>query len=193
MTPRVSNIIEYLDDHKPQTRSIYNIDTIAVHRVGVDLVSGQVVGDGITAGSISRAFLDDPQVGKFTAMQTPYHFLIEKSGDIYQALAISDLGQHAAAWNGRAVGVALIGDFRVEALLVPQRDSLVWLLANLCATLGLEPTDAIRAHDRLENGTHTPGKVCPGGNVDIRTIIALATAKLRVLIDQRLLGSGLVA
>lgn len=168
-----------------------SIDTVVVHRVGKDLKYGIDLGD--TGPEVSDHFTgrndEHPAVAKATGGQNAYTFMIggdlcgaQNDGIVWQILPLFDAGAHAKRWNSRAVGIALIGDPRVKAPSITQRNSLVDLLVMVCGALKIVPDDlpvgsrtatpGLRCHDELKGSSSDPNKACPGGTVDMSQIRA---------------------
>lgn len=180
-----------VSDGRAQRRSFESIQGVAVHRVGVDVVEGIVIGHD--AESICRAFTGRdpswPTVAKATGGQNPYSFYVGGShggmsdGVIWQTLDITEIGWHARSASRSYLGVALIGDFRSGAGDMPSRwqmDSLIWLLSGLCAALSIGPS-MVRGHGEIpgaHSGEKSPGApyACPGDLVDMGRVRAAVAA-----------------
>lgn len=187
---KIVNIIERVDDGKPRRREVEKITTIAVHRVGKDLKLKTSLGD--TAEEICDRFRNDPEVAKYTGGEIAYTLMIEADGTVKQCLPIDDVGQHAARWNTVALGVAMIGDFRVTLPSLEQRTTLIELLAMLCMALGLDPRAAIRGHDELPGGTKSPGKSCPGEHVNMPRVREDVLDFMETTASRQLVKDGIV-
>lgn len=135
------------------------VDTLVVHRVGLDLRAGVNLGN--TAPEIAVHFEPGGAAGKWTGGKFPYHFVISKFGQIWQCVPLDRVAPHAQVWNERSVAVAFIGDQRVEILTPQARAAGILLMHRLLGTIGLG-TAAVRAHDELEGGSSDPNKQCPG-------------------------------
>jgi GH24 family phage-related lysozyme (muramidase) len=100
--------------------------------------------------------------------------------DDHQIWVFSDLrkpGVHANSWNSRAIGVEMLGDYRVEAFnsgrgLAVQKNAVA-AVAILSAALGLDP-DTIMLHREKGETKH----YCPGDNVDKADFILQVKAYL---------------
>lgn len=166
----IEDVIAKVDDGKPATRDMSLLDTIAVHRCGKDLKFN--VDSGSTAEEVCAHFTGKdnkfPEMAKATGGEVPYSFMIggnlgapEADGVIWQCLPLSDIGRHAARWNVRAVGVAVIADPRVRPCSDAQYASLVDLLTLLCLAIKQGPS-CIKGHMELPGASSDPTKVCPG-------------------------------
>lgn len=131
-------------------RDPWATDTLAVHRAGGPKWPTDVL-------ELVRALTPH-----WPGQRCPYHWFVLDDGQVFQALDLEDKGAHARVWNRRAEGIAVIGDFRVQAPTSAAVDALVGLLAWRCGVLGLEPHEAIRRHDELVGGSRYRSKACPG-------------------------------
>ncbi len=161
-------------DRRQQDRPA-EIDGIMIHRTGVDLKTGVVIGyDGV---SVCDAFTGRAKqwaaVAKVTGSQNPYTFLVGGDGNngshdgvIWQALPTHEVGWHARRFSLPYVGVAMIGDFREASPTVPQWESAVYLVSELVLALKLSVSHVL-GHgevDGAHSGKKAPGQphACPG-------------------------------
>lgn len=162
---KILDVIDQVDDGKARDLVPSAVDTIVIHRVGKDRVTGADLGDdGVT---IAKRFVEDPAIARYTGAENPYHFYVGKDGTIWQTLRVFDMGAHARRWNKQAVGVAAIGDFRSEAPSLRQFVSLQWLVTMLGWGLTLDPARVLKRHDELPGGSSDPNKECPGKFLDV--------------------------
>lgn len=168
-------IIEQVRDHKDQERSIGAIEGIMLHRAGVDLRSGVVI--GYDAVEIAEAFIGrNPRwksVAKVTGSQNAYTFYIggdvgpgQFDGRIWQALPLDEVGHHGRRFSWGHIGIACIGDFRVRPPSEKQWSAAVDLCGDLCLFLGIISRRVV-GHGEIPNahaGNKAPGKpaACPG-------------------------------
>ena len=139
-------------------RSARSIDRIIVHRIEV---SQEDPTFGDTPAEVIRFFATHPIGQKATGGKMPYPLLVSSCGVVTQCLPLGVVSMHARKFNQRAIGVALVGDFRNRAPSAPQRQTLIWVLAHLVRRLGL-PVEAVCGHDALDGGSADPDKECPG-------------------------------
>ena len=99
-----------------------------------------------------------------------YHFLVGKSGTIYEGRALNVRGTHVEGFNTGSVGICLLGDFRYEQPTQAQLDAALQLVRWLAAELQLTH---LAGHSDFN-----PDTTCPGAHV---------IPYLRVLAD----GAGL--
>jgi len=88
-----------------------------------------------------------------------YHYVVERIGVTYQALAARPLfmpGAHCPGWNQTAVGICLAGNFEAAPPPSRQLEVAARLTAGLCAAL-LIPPAAILQH-RDHRATACPGR-----------------------------------
>jgi hypothetical protein len=182
---RVEYVIEQAFDGGYLERDINAIQGIMVHRVGVDLKARPPTVVGRSALEICQAFQGKVKhlldVARATGYQNPYTVIIGgdqvgavHDGTIWQVMPLDEVGWHARRWSRGYIGVACIGDFRVQAPSRRQRAALVFTLAVLCGRLGLLPYKQIKAHGEVagaHDGTKAPGQpnACPGDllNMDL--------------------------
>jgi len=167
----INDIIDAVKDGKEGLRGLSKIRYLVIHRVGIDLKSGKVLGDGVRGTSIAKEFVENDELYQYTKGENPYTFYVgghdSFEGDVWQALPLDEIGKHARRWNIRGLGIGCIGDFRYMAPSFKQYMSLVDLCVALCGYLDLNPLRAIKAHDELKGGSSDPGKECPGRLMDI--------------------------
>lgn len=164
-------------DTKVRARRLRDVNTMAVHRIGPVLGEVNVYG----AEDIAALYCQHPDWG--TDEQMPYSFVIREDGVCEQALRLSDAGPHAFKWNGRAFGVALIGDFRKTAPNEAQLDALADLGAlwvqHYWASQGFQPIPLlVRGHDELPGGSKYKNKDCPGKKLSMTDLRAEISERL---------------
>lgn len=187
----VEVISELVRDHKYQQRGTDSIDGIMVHRVGVDVRAGIVI--GYEARTICDAFTGRNErwasVARATGGQNPYTFIIGGDhgpavfdGKIWQALPLDEIGHHARRFSKRFIGIGLVGDFRARPPSEVQALAAVDLISDLCLLLGVL-SRRVFGHGEVP-GSHSGSKArgspgaCPGD--------LLSMAKLRAAIQQRM-------
>lgn len=159
LLPVTEVIIDRVRDARDQRRQLESIEGIMIHRVGVDLKEGLLI--GYEAVSICDAFTGkDPKwkmMANATGRQNPYTFYVggslgpdEYDGKIWQALRLDEVGHHALRFSKRYIGVALIGDFRVRPPSERQWVSAIDLCSDLCLLFGF-------VHHRIVGHGEMPG------------------------------------
>jgi hypothetical protein len=193
------NIIEDCDDGKRSERSLDAVEALAVHRIGFDDWT-QAQLEAASPIEIARRFIDDPEVAKYTGGELAYTLLLDHKGVWWQCLRLGDTGKHARRWSVPAIGVGVIGDFRVRPPTPVQRAALVDGLARLAHAFGIDPLGRFGAyptvprlagHDELPGGSADPKKRCPGKFLpmaDLRRDVALAIPRMA---QAELLAAGL--
>ncbi len=86
-----------------------------------------------------------------------YHFIIDRTGTIWQGRDWSYQGAHASKANAHNIGVMLLGNFEIQQPTAAQLDSLYKLTASLTRKFGLNPAKDIYGHSDFGN-TQCPGK-----------------------------------
>jgi len=149
---RVINKIDECWDGTRIPRPHSRISHIIVHRIGEEI--------GKTAVEVACAFRSqDNDWNKVTGRQMPYSFFIRKDGLIEQALEVMDVGWHARRWSKPGIGIAVSGNFNVEAPTAEQWESLAMLCSTLAYWLGIYE---LCGHTELPFASKDPDKVCPG-------------------------------
>jgi hypothetical protein len=178
---RVINVIEQMRDRKLQLRDENDLQGIAINRVGINRKTNVVLGS--TGPEIAECFLGRdkryPEVSKATNYQNPYPFYVggsleehKHNGTIWQVATIQEICWHARSYSKTHIGIACIGDFRVEEPPRRMWESTVHLCTLLCRLYSWDPFKAIRAHGEL-TGAHDGSKAkgqsgsCPGDLFDM--------------------------
>jgi N-acetyl-anhydromuramyl-L-alanine amidase AmpD len=113
--------------------------------------------------------LDLDEAGPVTGYQMPYTFVIGADGEVEQALKLSDFGPHARAWNTKGVGIACVGDFRVDEPPAVQYNALVWLCTVIAKWLP-GGANSIYGHDELGGARTDVAKQCPGHRLNMHRL-----------------------
>lgn len=159
-----------------KTRAISDIDTAIFHRIHV----GNPESDD--AAAIAKFFMDEGKKWIGTH-HMPYPFIIPRAQPsgrlvlVEQCVPLWAVTPHAKAWNTRAVGIGVVGDFRKQAPTAKQKAACLWLaqrLADVCTPhLKLRRTATkknflVTVHGALTTATSDPEKLiggkeeCPG-------------------------------
>ena len=170
MTP-ITSIINSLEWHptkKWAKRTIDKIDTILVHQAGmVATVEGinkyhitptsDQDNDGVIEGW-ERNHLSDTG-----APHICYHFVIDRSGKVYQTNRITDVTWHAKGYNTKGIGILVNGNFDgphwsgTEAPTAGQIRNLKRLLRILSKKYNIQ-VDNIKGHGEI----NPLKEACPG-------------------------------
>lgn len=153
-----------------------DIDTVMFHRIGPCLRPGQRL---TGAADIAAWFHENPET--IGSPHMPYTFVITDAGVIEQALPILVKSPHAAAWNKRAVGIAVIGDFRNAQPPDAQKQACVYLLRRIMYTIG-RPLKVV-GHTSVPGATTDPDKICPGKNLSVDWVNKAALAQGRLQLE----------
>ena len=172
----VTNIIEQVKDHKSQPRPWKEVEGIMLHRCGVDLVYGHVL--GYDAVSVVEAFIgrrpEWKAVAGATGCQNAYSILVgsdlgptEYDGRAWQALPLTEIGWHGRRFSDDYVGLAWIADPRKVPLSGKAWSAMAEICAALCLDRGWDPYQAVLGHGEVEgshDGSKAPGQpsACPG-------------------------------
>ncbi|MGH1502802.1 MAG: peptidoglycan recognition protein family protein [Acidimicrobiales bacterium] len=98
--------------------------------------------------------------------KVPYTFFVEATGRIVQAAPIDRVTPHAWKRNPDTLGIAFIGDFRVQMATEIAYRNGGRLVRELRKMFGLSVEDITR-HDLLSRGSKYPDKKCPGPLLDV--------------------------
>lgn len=159
-------------------RKIEYIDTCMFHRIHV--------GDPETDDGIAIASFFEREGKKWIgAAQMPYSFIVPRKQPpgslviVQQCVPLNRKTPHAKAWNRRAVGVGVVGDFRQQTPTKKQKMGCLWIasrLRDICEN-HLRPASYPRAsprdflvtvHSAITTATSDPKKLtggseeCPG-------------------------------
>lgn len=205
----IENIIDLVYDGREQRRDTTAICGLMVHRTGVNLRHGYVL--GYDAVSICNAFLGKVErwqdVSRATGRQNAYTFYIggdlgdkQYDGKIWQALPLSEVGHHARRFSRPYIGIGCIGDFREVPPSPSQWTALADLCSDLCGLLGFDASH-VTGHGEVlgaHNGSKSPGApgACPGDLLDMASlreeVVIVMQAKAIHAADIRMKAAGLV-
>ena len=140
-------------------RQLSKIDTVMFHRIGPELPG---ITEPLDAARIAGWFQTNG-MAETGSPNMPYSFVVPAVGPLlWQAVPLSVRTPHANAWNGRAVSVACIGDFRKIRVPTPfQVEACKWIACRLQDTL--QKRLSLECHSLVPGGTkHPKGHECPG-------------------------------
>ncbi len=86
-----------------------------------------------------------------------YHFIIDRTGTIWQGRDWQYQGAHTSGANANNIGIMLLGNFEVQQPTAAQVAALHSLTASLVRKYGLNPAKDIYGHSDFRN-TQCPGK-----------------------------------
>lgn len=189
----IESIIAEVYDGDPDDRPTDDIIGLMIHRVGVDLQTGAVL--GYEARSICDAFLGRiprwAKVARVTGSENAYTLYVggdlgppEFDGHIWQALPLNELGHHARRFSDDYLGIGCIGDFRERAPSPKQLANLVSVSADLCLALGLSANDVV-GHGEVHGahgGDKAPGRpaACPGDLLGMDGLRAMVGGEMAI-------------
>jgi hypothetical protein len=202
----IVNAIDQCLDHKRQAFDVGAIEGFMVHRCGIDLNTGVVLGH--SGPEVSDAFTGNDlkwaEVARVTGYQNAYGILIggdlgpaEYDGRIWQILPLDEVGWHARRFSKMYLGIGLIADPRRKAPSAAQASALKALLAMLCPAFGKDPLVAIKGHGEVpgsHDGTKAPGgsAACPGDLLDMGALRVAVALEIESQARRRLSETGLV-
>lgn len=142
-----------------RVRILQRVDAIVIHRISLedlDIPDAHLDGPRMCA-----AFQDPAKLGGYTGRENPYALLVRHpEGMIEQCTPLKEVGAHAKAWNKKAIGVAVVGDFRKLAPTSNQWHGTALLAATLSQSFGGVP---VLGHTELgPRATRDQSKRCPG-------------------------------
>lgn len=169
-------------------RDLKSIEVIMLHRIWFDDIDLSAY---LRPSDIIQRFEEDPEMFKYTGGKTPYTFLVDKKGVIYQCLEIRDIAPHARRWNVPAISIGIIGDLRKRSPTNQQYSNLVGFCALLCPFLDIDPLSevdleasvrlgpgqygrgykkapALGGHTEYPGSSSDPNKECPGANLNLQ-------------------------
>lgn len=200
----IIDITERVFDGRAPEYDFELFEGIAVHRCGVDLQTGAVL--GYDAASVSDAFTGKnpewKEVARATGNQNAYSLLVggdlgpeEYNGKIWQLMPLDEVGAHARRFSKKFIGVGVIADPRIQAPSLLQWNHLVDLLSEICAAYAWDPRAKIWGHGEIKgahDGSKAPGKpaACPGDLLDMNSLRHDVAAVLMEKARRRLTDAG---
>jgi hypothetical protein len=140
-------------------------DILVIHRFGPEIKGKDMVFDQQIVEWFKRA-----EAG--TGRRFPYHFLVRtkynpSSVSIRQMLPLDVCGVAQRHWNSRSLCLAVVGDWRRQAIL----DPALHALGDFCATLREQHNlKYLAGHSDLPEGSKWPNHTCPGLGIDLRKL-----------------------
>jgi N-acetyl-anhydromuramyl-L-alanine amidase AmpD len=141
-------------------RHLANIKKIVIHRIGFKGENYSPV------KTILQGFLNDEAARKAVGGKFPYHFVIAESGEIYQALPLQVIGNHAKGHNEDSIAVAFIGDFRDKPPTISSYAAGLELVCRLCICCNIWESNVF-GHTQLPKSTSWANHKCPGREFNI--------------------------
>ena len=173
----IANIINKLPTHPTKTwgrRTLDRIDTLIVHQAATKATGSNNYIESIaryhttpTSDRNKNGKIDAWERNHLSAEGAPgicYHFVISRSGKIFQCNKLSNVTWHAKGWNTRSIGVLICGDFAgptwegSELPTPAQVRNLKRLLASLQKKYNIE-IENVKGHCEVDPN-HKPS--CPG-------------------------------
>ena len=101
--------------------------------------------------------------GGLGAGDLAYHFVIDRSGRIWEGRSLAWQGAHAGNGDANAgnIGIALLGNFDLQEPSKAQLHSLRRLLVELCRRYGISP-EHVYGHDQVRAQYGLSPTRCPG-------------------------------
>ncbi len=137
---------------------------ITLHHEGSDaheLTAIQAVAERLR--TTARVHERPPSRGGLGAGDLAYHFVIDRSGRIWEGRSLTWQGAHAGngVANAGNIGVSLLGNFDLQEPSKAQLHSLRLLLVELCRRYGISPQH-VYGHDQVKAQYGLPPTRCPG-------------------------------
>ena len=143
-------------------RSMGSIQRITVHHEGWTPVwFSDIANTSQRLESIRRSHLKRLKAGDIG-----YHFVIDRSGRVWQGRDLMYQGAHVRDHNPHNIGVMVLGNFDLQRPTEQQANSLCNVLSNLRHQHGV-PVNRIYTHQEL-NVTSCPGKALQSQTVALR-------------------------
>lgn len=169
-------------------------DSVVVHHLGIDIDR-----DGITTiDEAVRFFTTDPEgvatvtlalsplerrakisewkrtgipAAKQAAGFVPYHFLIDRHGEVARMLPLAARGAHASGYNDRSVAVCFLGNFDKWPPTDPELNAGASVVRDIFTVYG---SLMVFGHDETLRAQGMPPKGCPGRGFPLDRLRALA-------------------
>ena len=146
---KVKNIINTLPGSKNwAVRELSKITDITIHHAASS--------NNATALDFARYHVNEkgwPGIG--------YHFVIDRSGNIFQTNDLKSVSYHNGYNNTNALGVSMVGNMELEEMTAAQSKALLWLIRKLKRQV--KSIKYLVGHKEYVPG-HT---VCPGAYVNM--------------------------
>lgn len=176
MNLKVIDIIDQVFDGKDQERDVGRTKGIMLHRCGIDLQYGHVL--GYTGLEVAKAFIGQKpewaEVAKATNNQNAYTVMVasdlgppDVDGLAWQCLPLDEIGWHGRQFSRDFIGFSWIADPRKKPLSPDAWEAMTELCARMCTARSWDPYQAVKGHGEVSgshNGSKAPGKphACPG-------------------------------
>jgi N-acetylmuramoyl-L-alanine amidase len=94
-----------------------------------------------------------------------YHYVIDKQGVVFKCQPASRITWHAANYNGRSIGICMVGNFDIEQPTEAQKATLLALLKDTMRSYNI-PSSHVVGHREVPAAK----KSCPGRHVKMDQI-----------------------
>jgi len=181
----ITNCIAATGDRNPVRRGVEDIDTVMLHRI--EAKNAGIIAD--SAAEIAEFFRNNRAV--IGSPYMPYPLVVTRAGVCEQALDLQTSSPHAWQWNTRALGVAVVGDFRYEEPTLEQAACLN-LLMPLLVQAFTEVSDGLVGHTEMPKATRWTNHDCPGLHLNPMSLRTLTAANIRTPARTKLRALGMV-
>jgi len=145
---------------------------------------------GATVWDVARYDIKPNHLSKTGAPGITYHYFIHKDGNVFYCQDEKVVTWHVANFNSTSVGVCL--SYKATGNDNPptpeQDESLIYLLAKLCLSLGIQPTHVVGHRELpgtgyvIRNGKKVLRKTCPGLAIDLAVVRFLVAIKIQTIL-----------
>lgn len=147
-----ANVPAYPDKMRPMGK----VMRITIHHEGSEKANNDVLPFDVVE---TLRLIHSQHRKRMGAGDIGYHFIIDRSGSIWQGRDWAYQGAHTSGANQNNLGVMLLGNFEFQRPTQQQLDSMTRLVASLMRKYGLNPANSIYGHNDFCK-TH-----CPGSNL----------------------------
>lgn len=137
-------------------RPMGQVKRITIHHEGSEKPNNDIMPFDVVA---TLRLIHSQHRQRMGAGDIGYHFIIDRTGMIWQGRDWTFQGAHTSGANVNNLGVMLLGNFEIQRPTQPQLDSLNRLTVSLVRKFGLNPSKDIYGHGDLCKTQ------CPGSNL----------------------------
>lgn len=140
--------------NRQKMRAMNGVNRITIHHEGSAKPNNDTTPNQVAA---TLRLIQSQHRKRMGAGDIGYHFIIDRTGRIWQGREWAFQGAHTSGANSHNIGVMLLGNFDIQQPTQPQLQSLHSLVGTLARIYQVNPRTGINGHSDFCN-TQCPGR-----------------------------------